>query len=75
MLNCKDVTKHACDYLEQHLPLHKRLQMKLHLIMCHHCRRYLRQMATTIGILKYQKKPISEEQAKQIVKKIMDDAR
>ena len=70
MLNCKDVTEHACDYLEQHLPLHKRLQMKLHLLMCYHCRRYIKQMITTIGIIKTGTTDISDEKAKKIAEKI-----
>jgi len=73
MLSCKNITDIACDYLEKHLPPYKRLQVKLHLLMCHHCRRYLSQLRTTIGTLKLKPKIISDEKAKQIVDKVIDE--
>ena len=72
MLNCKDVTEQSSDYLEQQLPLRKRLQMRIHLLMCDHCRRYLRQMTTTIGIIRSTSSTISDDAAQQIVEKIID---
>lgn len=72
MLSCKEITEHASDYLDKHLPLHKQLNMKLHIFMCHHCRRYLAQLRTTIGVVKLKPKIISDEKAQKIVDKIID---
>jgi predicted anti-sigma-YlaC factor YlaD len=52
MLNCKELTEIATDYLEQDLPWGERLRVQLHLWMCRHCRRYLNQMRTVIGLLR-----------------------
>ncbi len=70
MLNCKNITENASDYIDKELPLHKRLQMKLHLTMCVHCRHYIQQIHTTIGIVKHSPIIISDNQAKEIIKKI-----
>ncbi|MGF1613718.1 MAG: anti-sigma factor family protein [Gammaproteobacteria bacterium] len=51
MLNCRQVTDRASDYLDQALPFGERLQMRLHLLLCHHCRRYLRQLRATVQAL------------------------
>ncbi|WP_336367705.1 zf-HC2 domain-containing protein [Marinobacter sp. C2H3] len=41
MLMCKDVACIASDYLDGNLNGSKRLSVKLHLMMCRHCRRFI----------------------------------
>lgn len=48
MLTCRDLVTLLTDYLEGRLPLGTRLRLGLHLAMCGHCRRYLRQTRLTI---------------------------
>ena len=38
------------EYMERELPFHKRLFFRLHLIMCHNCRRYLKQFKKTVEL-------------------------
>lgn len=47
MLSCSEVTRHASDYLDRDLPRLVRWRIRLHLLMCEHCRRFLRQLELT----------------------------
>lgn len=44
MLSCKQMTENVTEYSEGALPLWKRIQFRLHLAMCRHCRTYVRQI-------------------------------
>jgi hypothetical protein len=52
MLTCRDVTELATEYQERALPLRRRLGMRLHLLMCGACRRYLAQLRTVAAALR-----------------------
>ncbi|MFU8820909.1 MAG: zf-HC2 domain-containing protein [Gammaproteobacteria bacterium] len=52
MLTCREVTRHASDYLDRELPWRRRLAVRLHLLMCTKCRRlvhHLRQLVTAMS--------------------------
>jgi predicted anti-sigma-YlaC factor YlaD len=51
MLVCRDVTELVSDYLERALPLRRRLAVRLHLLRCEACRRYIDQMRKTVRLL------------------------
>jgi len=44
MLSCKEVTELASRSLDRPLPLGRRIAMRLHLLACEGCRRYLEQL-------------------------------
>lgn len=76
MLNCRDVTQHASDYLDKTLPLGQRLRLRLHLFMCIHCRRYLKQLRATIGLIgQSDPKALSPQAAEMITAKILSSDR
>ena len=52
MLNCREVSERASDFLDATLPACVRLQMRLHLVMCRMCREYVRQMALVVSTLR-----------------------
>lgn len=52
MLSCREVAKSASDYLDTNMSWPRRLQMRLHLAMCGHCRRYIDQLALSIAALR-----------------------
>ena len=52
MLACKDIVDQATAYLEDELPWLARLRVRLHLILCALCRRYMSQMAATRAVLR-----------------------
>lgn len=66
MLNCRDTSAHASDFLDAALPFTVRLQMRLHLLMCGICREYVRQMALVVRALRRlpRNEPSSELQTK-----------
>ncbi|MCP4383955.1 MAG: zf-HC2 domain-containing protein [Hyphomicrobiales bacterium] len=51
MLRCSEVTRHSSDYIDGELPLMLQLQVRLHLMACRHCRRFVRQMRATVALL------------------------
>jgi anti-sigma factor ChrR (cupin superfamily) len=61
MLKCKDIADLSSDYLDGTLPLRKRLAIRLHLMMCGHCRRYLKSLQMVITTLGRSKQPIEDE--------------
>lgn len=51
MLTCEQMTALITEYLEGQLSLMDRARFRLHIGMCQHCRRYLRQMKLSIAVL------------------------
>jgi anti-sigma factor RsiW len=52
MLRCQDVAEQTSDYVDGTLNWHRRLAIWLHMMLCDACRRYVRQMRATIGLLR-----------------------
>ncbi len=75
MWNCKQVVEHSSDYLDRRLGLWARLQLRLHLIVCHHCRRYLRQLRATLGAVSGLEPRPREEEAKTLARRLAEAAR
>lgn len=44
MKTCREVYEEASDLLDDQLPLLSRLEIRMHLLLCRHCRRYVRQL-------------------------------
>jgi predicted anti-sigma-YlaC factor YlaD len=51
MLTCRELTELITDYIEGRLSFREQLRVQMHLGMCRHCRRYLRQMKSTVRLL------------------------
>jgi hypothetical protein len=51
VLSCKQVVDGADRLLAGEISLRQRLAMRLHLLICVHCRRYLRQMGLLLNAL------------------------
>lgn len=47
MLNCKQVATQASDYLDNHVDGKLRWNIRMHLMMCSHCRRFIRHLRIT----------------------------
>ena len=52
MLTCKELSERATDYLESALSPTQLAGVKMHLLMCKHCRAYVDQLAKTVKLLK-----------------------
>jgi hypothetical protein len=44
MFNCKEVTRMVSESLDRKLPLHQRIGIRMHLLMCRFCSRYRKQL-------------------------------
>ena len=51
MLNCREITERASDFIDARLPWRERMEVRLHLMMCRFCREYVRQMTLVVGAL------------------------
>lgn len=75
MLSCKDVNKNSDQYIDQELSLRQRINIKMHLLMCVHCRRYLKQMAATVNSLRtLPQDDCSDQQTEALLDRLLDDA-
>ena len=51
MLTCQQMTTLITDYLEGRMPFIDRARFQVHIGMCAHCRRYLKQMKLSVAVL------------------------
>jgi len=49
MLKCKDIAAHASEHVDGELNWKQSLRYGLHLFVCGYCRRFVRQLRTTIA--------------------------
>ena len=76
MRRCEDVTERASDRLDGHLPFHERIALIAHLAVCANCRRYLRQFAWTVGLLRrLPAERVDEARAAEVLRRLRDRPR
>ena len=51
MMSCREVSEKASAHLDGELSARQRMGIRLHLAMCRHCRRFLRQLRATVHAL------------------------
>lgn len=52
MLKCKDIVKLADKYIDGELSLTQRISFRMHLVLCKHCHRYIKNLSMVINSLK-----------------------
>lgn len=73
MLSCKNINEKASQYIDGELTIRLRLAVGSHLLMCVHCRRYVRQLAAMVNTLRQRPKAeCSEVQMEQITYRLLD---
>lgn len=70
MLNCKEVAERADEYLAHELSLGARAGVWLHVMMCKHCQRYLKQMRWLIGAFGELPREASDEEVTEVMKQV-----
>jgi anti-sigma factor ChrR (cupin superfamily) len=71
MLNCKTLTQqHASDFLEHQLPMRQRFSIRLHLVLCKNCRRFVNQLQLVRGVLQRRQAPLEDTQIQSIVARL-----
>jgi anti-sigma factor RsiW len=72
MLNCREVTEHASGLIDGELSWMQRLQMRLHLAMCKHCSRFVRQLRLLRAALGHRRQVAGEPLPESEVGRILD---
>ena len=67
MLNCREISERASDYLDGSLPWMMRMHVRIHLMMCRFCREYVRQLSLVVDTLSQLPKQRPDEQVQQSI--------
>jgi len=72
MLTCRELAQTlASDYLDAQLTWRQRAAVRFHLLICNHCRRFMRQMALVRSLLaRRSEPPPSEPEVKKLVERL-----
>ena len=54
MFNCRDISKKVSDSMDRTLPVHERMMIAFHLMMCRFCRRFKKQLLTLRKALQFE---------------------
>jgi anti-sigma factor ChrR (cupin superfamily) len=76
MLKCRDIAAHASDRLDGQLSWRQSLGYGVHLLVCGHCRQFLRHLRTTITYTRAlpEQAPLPEAETQAIVARVLDPA-
>ncbi|EUC68609.1 hypothetical protein Y017_04620 [Alcanivorax sp. 97CO-5] len=71
MLKCKDVVAKADALVDgTSLTMRERIALRMHLLMCHHCRRYVRQLRVLVNTLPRETDRLDDAQTRDILEKL-----
>ncbi len=72
-LSCKNIVEQSTEYLEENANWASRLKIRFHLLMCHHCRRFIRhkKIANEYVLKQQQLQQFSDQQLEQKIDSIM----
>lgn len=70
MLSCKQVVDRADHVLAGELPWRQRAGVFVHLVICVHCRRYLRQLRVLLGALPHLRQRASDAQVDAVMARL-----
>lgn len=73
MLKCRDIVENADALIDQELSFRRRLTVRMHLFMCVHCRRYVRQLRDLLRAIAGMHGPASGREVSSIMKAIRGD--
>lgn len=72
MMSCSEITEQVTAYLDRRMPLSQRMAFRMHIMMCRHCRRYLRQMRATVALTgKMPVEPVPDEVRDDLVRALL----
>jgi anti-sigma factor ChrR (cupin superfamily) len=74
MLKCKDIVANATDYVDKELSWQQAMSMALHLLICGHCRRFVKYFRLSLQVLQ-NKQTISQEEADSISAEVIAKVR
>jgi hypothetical protein len=76
MLRCKDIAAHASEHIDGELNWKQSLGYGLHLLVCGYCRRFVRQLRTTIACARAvaADDALAHDEARRISERVYDHA-
>jgi predicted anti-sigma-YlaC factor YlaD len=73
MLTCKQLAQlHSSDYLDGNLTGWQSAGVRVHLAMCSHCRRLVRQLRLARKVIAARPMPVDDNLARELVVRLMD---
>ncbi|MFT5719871.1 MAG: putative anti-sigma-YlaC factor YlaD [Motiliproteus sp.] len=71
MLKCREIVAQSSTYLELEMPFGRRLEYRMHLLMCQHCRRFIRQFSAATQMTRQLSEPaVSSAEIEAVLSKI-----
>ncbi|TCO77885.1 zf-HC2 domain-containing protein [Chromatocurvus halotolerans] len=70
MLTCREVVNSADHLIERELSRRQQLAMKVHLLMCRHCRRYVRQLRALLQAIPFMHSKASDSEVRDVMEHI-----
>lgn len=68
MMKCRDIAEMSGDYIDKNMPWHQYMAVRLHLVMCTHCRRFVSNMEKAIAYFRQlPRHSLSEEDVRDIM--------
>jgi len=74
MLKCREVVRDADLLLAEALPWQRRLAIRIHLLLCQHCRRYVCQLRALVRAIPAMHHKASEAQVEKIMDRVTSQA-
>lgn len=72
MLRCRELVDHADQLLDGSANRRQRFAIKLHLLMCRHCRRYVRQLQALLQAIPRMHGRASDMEVRRVMDRIVD---
>ena len=73
MLKCNELVEHSDALLAGELGWRQRWAMRMHLIICRHCRRYLNQLRRLLGAIPGMHGVADEAEVDEVMRRIRED--
>lgn len=73
MLKCRELVEHTDALLAGELTWRQRLSFRMHLFMCHHCRRYVNQLKKLLRAIPGMHGKADDTEVEQVMRRIHDD--
>lgn len=73
MLKCRDISEQASDYIDHDLSAWMKLQYRLHLMMCKHCRLFIKNFSAGVEMVKkLPRETVAKERVDEIERRVKD---
>lgn len=75
MLTCWEMSEMGSDIIDQKLSFNSRMAVMMHISMCRHCRRYIKQLTLTSDVLKALPLPAQPQDIARVLAALQEDGK